>query len=297
MQLVRITGSTPEWHDRFFAHVRDVFPGADFEVWTRAGGWTSRYDVLAFVAGDEIVATAGRTRMVLSIAGEGREDGFRSLREGIQLGAVGVKAEFRGEGTGRRLLSIIIQEAERMNQPVFLFSNRAARGFYSRLGFTGVENDLVLANLAIRPHGRSLRRLDPNREEDRRLISDAVASSSSHRGALTARSDLPILLWYLFNTPVKALATEDGLSVIFVEDEVDGGLAIREWLGERPRDLLLLLPHLSDREINRLSFGFIPPEAWFEAGLVLASDMDSNMFIRGLAVPDYPLCFPHLLRT
>lgn len=286
-----------EWHDRFFAHVRDVFPGADFEVWARAGCWTNRYDVVALVVDDEIVATAGRTRMVLSIAGEGRDGGFRTLREGIQLGAVGVKAEFRGEGMGRHLLGIIVKEAERLNQPVLLFSNRAARGFYSALGFAEVENDLILGNLAVKPQGRSLRRLDPHLEEDRLLIGDAVASSSSHRGGLTARADLPIVLWYLFNTPIKALVTPDSGSVIFIEDEADGGLAIREWLGERPKDLLSLLPHLADREIKRLSFGFIPPESWFEAGLVLASDAESNMFIRGLDVPACPICFPHLLRT
>lgn len=297
MQLIQITRSTPEWHGRFFAHAREVFQGADFEAWARAGCWTNRYDVLAFVDGEEIVATAGRTRMVLSVAGMGLNGDFRTLREGVQLGAVGVRAEFRGEGFGRRLLTIILHEAERLRRPVFLFSNRAARGFYMNLGFTGLESDCVVAPLRVIPSGRPVRRLDPHAEEDRRLIGDAIASGSSHRGGLAARSDLAILLWYLFNTPVRALEIGEGRSIVFVEDEADGTLAIREWLGERPRDPVPFLPQLTERPANRVSFGFIPPESWFETGLVLARDPDSHLFLRGLSLAVRPVCFPHLLRT
>ncbi len=297
MQLIHITRLSIEWHDRFYRHVRDVFPGADFETWANAGFWTNRYDVLALVSDGEIIATAGRTLMLLSQAGMGHGEGFRTLREGMQLGAVGVKAEFRGEGIGRHLMTIVLREAERMQRPVLLFANRAARGFYSSLGFVALESDQVVGHFRISPSAVPARRLSPHSEEDRRKISDAVVSGSSHRGGLAARTDLSILLWHLFNTPVRALEVCEGRSIAFVEDEPDGTLAIREWLGERPRDIAPLLPHLTERPVSRIVFGFVPPESWFDAGLALVRDPDSHMFLRGLSIPVRPICFPHLLRT
>jgi GNAT superfamily N-acetyltransferase len=295
-QLIRITRHSLAWHRPFFDHVRTVFPGADFEEWAQAGCWTNRYDVLALVAGRRIVATTARTRMVLSLGAVAHDGGFRTLREGVQLGAVGVRPEYRGEGLGRRLIGLICQEAERANHPVFLFSNRDARGFYTRLGFTGTECERPILDLSVRPSARASRQLDPRNAEDRRMIADAVASTSSHRGGLAARTDLSILLWYLFNAPVRALELAKGRSIAFVEEEPDGTCAIREWLGERPKDIVPLLPQLIPRPTTRFAFGFIPPAGW-SSRLSLVRDAETHLFLRGLPEPSRPLCFPELLRT
>lgn len=297
MQIIRITRDSTRWHEPFFAHMREVFPGIDFKPWHRAGCWSSCYNVTALASEDDLIATVGRTQMVLSLAGGGADDGLIVHGEAIQLGAVAVKARYRNAGHGRRLMEVVVDEADRAGLPLFLFSNRTACGFYDRLGFVATKSDQVVGNLRVAPGTRPARRLDPHHDDDRRVILDAAASSSSHHGGLAARPDAAILLWYLYNTPVRAMEIESDGSVVFVEQEADGTLVVREWLGRRTGDFRPLLPCIIKHETSRIVFGFIPQHAWMEFGLEIVPDPGSYLYLRSMPVPTGPLCFPHLLRT
>lgn len=297
-RIIRITCDTVEWHERFFLHVRSSFTGVEFADWAKAGCWTQRYDVLAVVEDDTILATVGRTRMILSIDGGGSGGGLRNLREGVQLGSVATRADRQGEGFGRQLMHMVLQDADRDGHPVFLFSSEEALGYYPKFGFEAVETDRFYANVSTSPLADlgSCRRIDPYGAEDRALLLAAAAASPSHRGGLSARADMSVLIWYLFNTDVIALSLEGGRSVVMLE-EGNGQIMLREWLGERVPDFRTILPLISTSPVKRVDFGFVPFETWMGADIDVEKDDTALMFIRGMAAPARPLCFPEMLRT
>ena len=153
--------------------------------------------------------------------------------------------------------------------------------------------------LAVTPGGAGggVVRLDPQDAADRNLLLSILAVHASHAGALSARPDPGVMLWYFFNTPLRAYHIETLKAVAFVEEE-DGRLFLRDWLGPRPERLERLLPALIERPVRDIETGFVPPEGWMPPGYRPEIDGEARLFIRGL-VPDgaVPLHFPDLLRT
>ena len=300
LRMISITSQTPEWHDRFFAHVRMVFPEVDFMPWSRAGLWTERYDVLALVDRGEILATAGRTRMVLSL-GEGPDSTLRTLREALQLGAVAVRPDFHGKGLGRALLQAVITDAETRDLPLFLFSNPDAAGFYEALDFRRVPSCRPMVDLEIPVSGTALRQaahLRLDRQKDRQLVAAVLSASPSHQGGLSARPDLSILLFHLLDGSMTLHSFNAGRSLAITERKGQL-LVIRDWLGEWPGNILSVLPRLIDpasTPVRRIEFGFVPPPNVIGPGRYQA-DRKTHFFLRGMDAPQGPHCFPHLLRT
>lgn len=296
-RIIQITRHTGEWHERFFAHAAEAFGGIDFRPWAEVGGWTGRYDVLALVCGEEILSTLARTRMVLSLADAGTGSGLRTLREGVQLGAIATRRDLRGRGYSRQLMQRALAEADRSNLPMLLFSSDEAAAFYPKFGFMLVETSHFHAEIAVAPDLTTApQRLDPRLPEDRATLMQAVSSSSSHRGGLSARPDGTIILWFLFNTPLQALSLDDGAAVVLIEEEPDR-LIIRDWLGHRPPDFRSHLSRLVTRPVTRIDFGFVPPVSWMGADIVERTDASERMFVRGLGPFKGPLCFPEMLHT
>lgn len=298
-RIIQITRQSVEWHARFFSHAAEAFDGLDFRPWAAVGGWTNRYDVLALVSGDEILSTVARTRMVLSLADAhaSTNSGLRTLREGLQLGAIATRKDRQGKGYAGRLMEQVMGEADRANLPVLLFSSEEARSFYPKFGFQQVETTHCHAEIDVEPDTTAIPyRLDPRSADDRRLLMHAVSASSSHRGGLSARPDGAIIVWFLFNTPLQALSLDGGETVVLIEEEADT-LIIRDWLGHRPPDFRSHLPRLVTRPIKTIQFGFLPPESWMGPDISERTHTGELMFLRGFSPIRGPLCFPDMLHT
>ena len=298
-RIMQITRHSLEWHERFFTHAAEAFDGLDFRPWAELGGWTNRYDVLALVSRDEILSTVARTRMVLSLAdaNASTNSGLRTLREGLQLGAIATRKDQQGKGYARRLMQQVLGDADRANLPVLLFSSEEAVTFYPKFGFQQVETSHCHAEIDVEPDtSDSPYRLDPRSAEDRRLLMHAVSASSSHRGGLSARPDGTIIIWFLFNTPLQAVSLNGGETVVLIEEEPDT-LIIRDWLGLRPPDFRSHLPRLITRPVKRIQFGFMPPESWMGADIAERTHAGELMFLRGFGPINGPLCFPDMLHT
>lgn len=296
-RVIRISRLTPEWHEAFFTHVETAF-SIDFRQWARHLGWSRSYEVLAHVEGTRVLSTIGMTRMAFSLADSSLGGEFRRLVEGIQLGAVATVADRRGEGLGRALMQLVLAEADRRAQPVMLFAGEAARDYYPRFGFRLRPSCRYRWPIAVAPAAEGeARAFDATSPRDRERMRSLFVGNSSHGGGLSARPDASVLLWYLFNTPARALFLAGGRALVFVEEEGET-LHVREWLGRKPASLLPVLPLLATRPASRVEFGFVPLARWLPPGLVPEPDPESLLFERGLDPGEgAPVCFPDFLRT
>lgn len=296
-RFIRINSQRPEWHEAFFAHAEAAF-AVDFRQWVRHLGWSRGYEVAALVEEERIVSTVGITRMALSLADPDLGSDFRRLVEGVQLGCIATVADRRGTGLGRALMAHVLEEVDAKGWPALLFSSREAKSYYPAFGFQPVESVRYRLERRVEPAaGRPLPRFDVTAARDRGRLAALLTGSRSHGGGLSARSDPWILMWYLFNRPARALVLPGGKALVFVEEEGET-LFIREWLGEKPRNLDPVLPALASRPMQTVEFGFVPPSGWLMRGFVPEPDPEGLLFQRGLALAaGAPVCFPDFLRT
>jgi len=265
-----------------------IFGGLDFVTWARLGGWRADYEVFVLAEGEEIVASAARTRMKLLIGG--------IETEGFQLGAVATEPERRGRGLSRRLLERALDPAEVGERPVFLFANETAAGFYPRFGFRRLPQQRFEARASLRPAAARLRpfRLQAEAERARlaQLCTRAVAG-----GGFAARDYYPVLLWHLVNTPLRAFWLEEPEAFLAVTEE--GGVArVLACLTERPFPLPAVLPGAIAAPVTRVAFGF-DPGGWWPADAVEAEDdPEARLFVRNFpSLPPTPFRFPDLAQT
>lgn len=284
---LRITADDRAWHDAFFAHVAEVFPGIDFRRWGALGGWDAGYDVLALAADDRVIASIGRTRMTLVIDG--------AETSGYQLGAVATRAGQRGQGLARRLMDEVLADADREARPVFLFANPSVLDFYPRFGFRRVAQSRFGADAAIVPNPGDARAFDPNDAGERRRLAEICTRAVPTGRRFGTRSYYSILLWHLCNHPLAAhwLAAEEALLV--TESDADR-LILHDVVASRRFDLAASLPALATGTVGSVEFGF-EPGAWWPGARPLGPD-DAPLFVRGLdGLQGPPFRFPDLAQT
>lgn len=151
-RVLRLTAVDRTWHEAFFTHVAEVFPGVDFRRWAALGGWTTDYEVLVAMEAGQIVASVGCSRIPVIIGG--RE------RSALQLGAVATRASHRSRGLARLLMKSALAEADRRSEPVFLFANPSVLTFYPRFGFRRVVQSRFGAEVTITPAARHAQPFD-----------------------------------------------------------------------------------------------------------------------------------------
>lgn len=288
LEALRITHAAQAWQQPFFSHVGQVFQGVDFHRWGDLGGWTEAYEVFALVAGTEIVASIGRTRMRLVINGQ--------EVTGWQLGAVSTRASRRGEGLSRRLMEAALADLDHPDQPVILFANPRVLDFYPRFGFRRVEQRLFTAPVEIAPAAVPAARLDMARAEDRARLAAIVARATPVNRGFAARDYFPILLWHLCDRPMRVHHLEPFDAVAVVSEEA-GRLTLHELQATRPFPLAEALPSLVTAPLREIAFGFDPGD-WWPGAISFGPDPESYLFVRGRPAPGPgPLRFPDLAQT
>lgn len=292
--IIRIGSEDQQWHARFFRHAAAAFEGIDFSRWRKLEGWRDRYFVLALVEEEQILATIGVTLMRFSVPGEAPGSPRRFV-EGFQLGAVATRNDRRGEGHAARLLDHILGVAG--DAPMLLFANPSVVALYPKFGFIRIVPQRISAAVNVHPVKGSHRRFDENNAGDRALLWYLTSSMAGHAGALSARPEPSILLWYLANGFATAYVLNEERSIAFV-DAADDRLILRDWIGVPPTDLACSLGAFTCRPVGKVEFGFVPVGSWLSVPLQVEPAPDVLMFWRGHSLPQGEhLCFPELLTT
>jgi GNAT superfamily N-acetyltransferase len=284
---LRITAAARVWHEPFFAHVAEVFPGVDFRRWAALGGWAPSYDVLAFTDADGIVASIGCTRMPLIVSGR--------ARPALQLGAVATRAVHRGRGLARRLMAAVLAEADRAMEPVFLFANPTVLDFYPKFGFRRAIQCRFAAAVSIAPAGARAPSFDLDDAKARARLAALCARAMPAGHSFGTRDYYPILLWHLCNRPLTAHWLADGEALV-VTATVGDRLLLHDIVAARPLDIASALPTVVTPPVTSIEFGF-EPGAWWPAARPVGAD-ESLLFIRGLDdMPTGAFRFPDLAQT
>jgi GNAT superfamily N-acetyltransferase len=284
------------WHDRFFRHVSEVFEGIDFYRWTTLGGWSEDYEVFAIIEDNEILATIGVSRMYFSSTDIPGQPAPAKMMDGLQLGAVATRKDRRGMGYARRLMDMVLAQADRTAAPVLLFANPSVIDFYPKFGFRRLLPQGLSVPIELAPGKNQARRFDPAVAADRRRLAELCATSPAHRGALSAKSDPSILLWYLCNDLTGGYVTEGETSIVFAAQKGDQ-LHLQDWIGAPPGNLEMALVSILSAPITVITLGFLAPAGWWSRHLKMEDDHTSFMFWRGADLPPGPMCFPALMQT
>lgn len=287
LRRLQITAHDRAWHDAFFVHVSEVFPGIDFRRWDALGGWDADYDVLALVEGSSMVASIGRARMALIVGDQ--------ATVGCQLGAVATRASHRGHGLARRLMQEVLADADREARPVFLFANPSVLDFYPRFGFQRAVQSRFGADAAIVPATGLARAFDPDDAGERRRLAELCKRAVPTGRRFGTRSYYSTLLWHLCNRPLAAhwLDAEEALIVAACEKD---HLILHDVVAPRIFDLAAVLSAAATAAVRSIEFRF-EPGAWWPGARPLGPD-DALLFIRGIGgLQTAPFRFPDLAQT
>lgn len=308
VEIRRIRCYDFEWHAAFFRFVLANFRGADFSLWGERGGWNADYEVFAALEDGEIVATIGRTRMHVVVAGVG------SIA--WQLGAVATRADRRGSGLARRLMQYVLGDLDFPDQLVFLFANKSVLDFYPHFGFRRVMQQHFSAKVELEPARVGAYRLDIAEAAGRARLSAICARSTAIGHDFSVRDYYSTLLWHLCHAPFSIFQIEahDSVVVVRVENISGNGahLVIYDVLAREPFDLRSVLPALISEPIRAVKFCFNPTSLWqtdplggeaaaraeSESGIICEPDLGAPLFVRGAPnLPANGLYFPDLART
>ncbi len=283
MNLRRITHQDIGWHDRFFAFVESNFRVATFLRWSELGGWHPGYEVFAVEQDGEILSTVGRERMRLVVAGR--------ASEGFQLGAVATRADLRGQGLSRRLLSAVLDDVG--ETPVILFANPRVLDFYPRFGFQRLMQKRFSAHVEIEPASPAPL-LDIEKASDRTWLESLCRRARAPGSTFSSRDYYPTLLWHLLHRPTPVFRLDDAA---VVASTVDDRLVLHDIIAAQAFDLKAALSGLVSGPIRHLEFGFGPEDCWPAASPSLEDDAGTHLFVRGLPSPSGAFRFPDMAQT
>lgn len=148
-----------ETRHAFNALARETFH-LDFEAWYQAGHWSEWNLPYTLFRGERAVANVTVNRLEVLWRGQ--------LRREIQLGGVMTAEGERGRGLSRRLMEEVRRDWAGRCDGMFLLANRTVLDFYPKFGFQKAPQYRFTAPLEPRPG--AVRKLDPDREEDRALL-------------------------------------------------------------------------------------------------------------------------------
>jgi len=269
----------------FCDYVPQVFRRADFRHWRQWGEWDDDYRAFAVFEDDRVVANTSVMRMRLRM--DGREV------SAFQLGAVGCVPSHRGRGLARVAMTAALESCG--DAPVLLFANPTVRQFYPRFGFQPWKQTLFAAAHEAVPEGPPAPTLDL---EDAKVRADFAALSreglpSTER--FGARGYATVASWHVANgfaRPLRQLGPH-----AWVSASVEGDtLYLDDVFAHEPFDLRASLPHLIDRPIRSLQFGFTP-ERWWPGAVEAGEDTEADLFVRRLSPSRAAHRFPVLAHT
>ncbi|WP_255203739.1 GNAT family N-acetyltransferase [Myxococcus sp. AM011] len=284
-QVVVVEHGAPAQQAAFCEYVPQVFRTVDFRRWCEWGEWTDDYRAFSVVDGGRVVANASVMRMCLRV--EGRDV------VGYQLGAVGCVPERRGQGLARVAMEAAMEACG--DAPVLLFANKKVLDFYPRFGFVPREQTLFGVTRDVVPGGEPAPVLDVAEASVRARLVELAEEGVPVTERFGARRHGHIATWYAaanFARPLRKLS-EDAWVFAGVED---GTLYIEDIFAREGFDLRPHLSRLVEEPVKTVQFGFTP-ERWWPGAEVLGEDMEADLFVRNLPLPEGPNRFPVMART
>ncbi len=280
----------PVMRSAFFAFVKEVFPGLDFEEWHRRGFWDDRYRPFCLMDGKRMVSNVSITEMALLMGG-------REIR-GYQFATVGTVPDFRGKGLSRKLMEFVLERFRNQADLFFLFANERVQDFYPRFGFRSVQEYRFRREVPELRPAFAARSLDLSASADCDLIAGLLTSRLPLSGLFGASDHAFITWWHLLNVFPKNLLYLEKEKVMIIAIESKGCLSIFDIITEDSLDLPKILPRIVRDEDTRTVECFFPPDEWGLKGARAIPDNDSPLFVLGeFPLAGHPFKFPTTAQT
>ncbi|MBN1552132.1 GNAT family N-acetyltransferase [bacterium] len=285
LELRKAYWDDPESRSAFKNFMRNIH-GLDFTDWEAAGYWDDDYMPFSYFEGDRIIASVCLYFLDVVIDGQ-------QMRT-VQISGVGTLPEWRCRGLNRRLTEAALEWAEGKHTGIFLFSDTEAIPFYSKCGFTPIDEYVEMCDAPACAGCQSAVKLDPAKPADR----DRIFALASRRTAVSDRFGVlnPKLLMFhaLYMLPNDIYAIPDLGCIVFYRRTADR-LMIFDIIGERMPLLKDLYPCISHQNDRYLEFHFHTDKL----GLTNTSfEMlaGNNPFVRGVFSNSRPV-FPFTFRA
>ncbi|MEM9649714.1 MAG: GNAT family N-acetyltransferase, partial [Bacteroidota bacterium] len=166
--FIRNFKNNPELRNSFNNLAKVTF-GLNFENWYREGFWGDNYIPYALLYKDKIVSNVSVTKIDFNIENE--------QKTGIQIGTVMTDPSYRRLGLSKFLMEQVISEWRDKSDFIYLFANNSVLDFYPKFNFGIVEE--YQHSISVKPSGKalSLKKLNPDKKEDRRLLMNTIKTS------------------------------------------------------------------------------------------------------------------------
>lgn len=272
----------------FLRFLQDIH-GLDLGPWDRAGLWDPCYVPFSFFEGDRLVSNVCVYSLPMVVAGE-------ECRV-AQLSSVGTAPTHRRRGLNRELTTAARTWCrEQDHRFLFLFADREAVPYYTRLGFRAQPQWRFRcpAPSATGPDRRSpLVPLDPTHPDTLDFLAGIVERRTSVSRTLGHRSTALFLFHALYSLR-DCLYHLPELDVVVAARAEAETLVLHDVVGPHLPSLATLHPHLPNEGITSYEFGFCPDLLEVE-GEVRSEhdDGEDGTHVDGpFPFPDSPFRFP-----
>ncbi|MCX7709092.1 MAG: GNAT family N-acetyltransferase [Clostridia bacterium] len=225
--------------------------GIDFKPWYEKGCWNDRYIPYSYTDGDKIVANVSINIMDLILDGE--------RRKALQIGTVMTHPEYRNNGLSKKLMNLVLEQYETEYEIIYLMANKDVLDFYPKFGFKPVRETQFTIKCCIQnPSIAGVRKLDPESEEDFKIIERLVLQRSSISKVLGVENCEAIQLFYaLVGIPDCYYYVKEA-DVILVYHEENGIIHLYDIISKEKIDFHRLISKIPAENVRQIIFEFTP---------------------------------------
>jgi GNAT superfamily N-acetyltransferase len=267
---------------RFIVEIHNL----DFTNWEKAGYWDDAYRPFTYFLDGEVVSSVCIYSLPAVI------DGRRA--KVAQISGVGTLPAYRRRGVNRELTRAGLQWAGPEHEGVFLFSTEGAIPYYTRCGYTPLDEHLP--TLPIKPVSkrRGAVRLNTGDKHDLERIYGYAQKTSpvSDRFAVMSPRLFMFHALYTLQENIWEIPELDCL-VCFARD--DHGLQIYDILGKSIPTFEKLYPYIAEKTDRMAGFHF-PVDRLDLDGVGRREIFGNNLFVK----PEFPVkdpVFPYTARA
>jgi hypothetical protein len=211
-----------------------------------------------------------------------------------QISGVGTLPAYRRRGVNRELTRVGLQWADREHEGVFLFSTEEAISYYTRCGYTPLDEHLPTLPIQPVSKRRGAVRLNTGNEHDLRRIYEYAqkTDSVSDRFAVMSPRLFMFHAMYTLQEKIWEIPELDCL-VCFARD--DHGLQIYDILGKSIPTFEKLYPYIAEETDRMAGFHFYADRLDLD-GAGRREIFGNNLFVK----PEFPVhdpVFPYTARA
>ena len=240
-----------------------------FEPWYRQGFWQDTYQPYTLFDGDFAAANVSASMMEFWHRGQALHC--------VQLGTVMTAPAYRGRGLSRFLIEQVLAQWQGRCDFIYLYANDSVLGFYPRFGF---RTALEYEDVGFLPGGQgtSVRRLKPDREEDRAVLLRCLRQYGNPFSTLSLTRGEELLMFYAIGPFCDHFWYIESCDTVVVAVREGGTLFCEELFAPAGAVLEDILHALAGPEPCSVRFGFSLRETLgAEKGLL--QEEDTTLFI------------------